>query len=154
MITVMMETNGAAPPLDRHELAACLENMLRATDQYPSGVELVCVRDAAMAGLNEECMRCPGPTNILAFPARNPAGVPENGMVENPAALLMKEESPLLGSLVLSIDTLRREARLYGQESTAYCRRLLAHGLAHVLGYDHGPEMDAVCLRMLEGDAV
>jgi ssRNA-specific RNase YbeY (16S rRNA maturation enzyme) len=39
------------------------------------------------------------------------------------------------------VDTLEREAFLYGQEATAYCIRLLAHGLAHLAGRDHGPAM-------------
>jgi probable rRNA maturation factor len=54
--------------------------------------------------------------------------------------------------LALSVDAVRREAWLYGRDPAEYCRRLLAHGLAHVLGYDHGPAMDALAARMLDCD--
>ncbi len=136
MIAVSPHPSLAFLPLDRRELAACLGRMLRRLGPPWSAttwsLELACVHDADMIRLNSACMGCPGPTNMLAFPS---GGTPPD----------------TLGSLVLSADTLRREARLYGQEPEAYCRRLLAHGLAHLLGYDHGPDMDTVCDRMLEG---
>lgn len=46
-----------------------------------------------------------------------------------------------LGSLVLSINTLEREARLFGQNPHEHAIRLLAHGLVHLLGFDHGEHM-------------
>ncbi len=53
------------------------------------------------------------------------------------------EDAPChLGWLVLSLDTWRRECLLYGQEPVEHALRLLAHGLGHLAGYDHGPEMD------------
>ena len=138
-------------PLDRHELAACLDTMLRrvAPDMGASGrvgnLELICLRDADLARLNADCLGCHGPTNILAWPPGRAAtvGFPEEA----------ESEENTLGTLVLSADAVRREARLYGQDLAAYCRRLLAHGLAHVLGHSHGPGMDALCARMLDSCA-
>ena len=46
-----------------------------------------------------------------------------------------------LGTLVLSVDTLERECILYGQTQDEHATHLLAHGLAHLLGYDHGETM-------------
>jgi probable rRNA maturation factor len=122
-----------------------MEIMLRAAlDTHSPGripdLELICLRDAAIARLNADCLGCAGPTNILAWP---PARTGAIGFSEG-------TEQATLGTIVLSVDAVRREARLYGQDPAAYCRRLLAHGLAHVLGYDHGPGMDALCARMLE----
>ncbi len=119
--------NCARLPLDSHELADRLERMLRRLG-VTADVELECVRDGEIMRLNREHMACPGPTNILSFPAG---------------------EADFLGSLALSADCLDREARLYAQPADAYCLKLLAHGLAHLLGHDHGPAMDAVCAAML-----
>ena len=47
------------------------------------------------------------------------------------------------------VDTLHRETLLYGQDPEEHCLRLLAHGLGHLAGYDHGPEMDELCSEML-----
>ena len=51
----------------------------------------------------------------------------------------------LPGILLLSLDTLARECLLYGQEPAEHALRLLAHGMGHLAGLDHGPAMDRVC---------
>ncbi|XPV77969.1 MAG: rRNA maturation RNAse YbeY [Desulfovibrio sp.] len=48
------------------------------------------------------------------------------------------------GELVLSVNTLERETFLYSQRPAEHLSRLLAHGLLHLAGYDHGVEMDAL----------
>lgn len=105
-------------------------------------VELRLVRDGEMAALNARHLGCAGPTNVLAFPESAPP-------VE-----VSDEAFGLLGSLVLSVDAVHREALLYGQDEGEHCLRLLAHGLAHVLGYDHGPVMERLCARLLRACAV
>ena len=87
-----------------------------------AGVDLYLVNDAAMALANAEHLGSTGPTNVLSFP-----GAP--GMA---------------GTLLLSLDTLERECLLYGQPPVNHLLRLLAHGMGHLAGLDHGPEMDAL----------
>jgi hypothetical protein len=53
-----------------------------------------------------------------------------------------------LGWLALGLHTLYREAALYGRRPADHCLSLLAHGLAHLLGHDHGKRMDRVCCAM------
>ena len=93
-------------------------------------VELALMHDTEIAALNASYLCCAGPTNILSFPA--------------------SPEDAGLGGLALGLETWRREARLYGQEAEEHARRLLAHGLAHLLGYDHGWAMDDCCAFLLE----
>jgi probable rRNA maturation factor len=89
-------------------------------------MELVLVPDGAMEELNRKHLHLPGPTNILSFPAG--------------------KDFP--GSLVLAPETMRRECFLYGQNPQEHVLRLLAHGLAHLLGREHGPEMDRLTALM------
>jgi metalloprotein, YbeY/UPF0054 family len=128
MIDVFGDANLALMPLDRHELTACIAEMLERAGAAGASVELECMHDARMGALNAEHMGGVGPTNILSFPSG---------------------DGGFLGSLALSVDCLRREAMVYGQEPAGYCKQLLAHGLAHLMGYDHGPDMDALCAVML-----
>ncbi|WP_435375461.1 rRNA maturation RNase YbeY [Bilophila wadsworthia] len=101
-------------------------------------IGFVLVRDAGMADYNLRYMGCHGPTNVLSFPIDEQIAGPED------------EDVPVqLGSLVFSVDTLHRETLLYGQDPEEHCLRLLAHGLGHLAGYDHGPEMDELCSEML-----
>ncbi len=110
-------------PVELGRLRRAAATMLEAAGVRDGSVELCLVRDAGSAALNERWLGCTGPTNVLAFPGDEPA----------------------IGSLVLSVDAVHREALLYGRDEADHCLRLLAHGLAHLAGYDHGPEMDRLC---------
>ena len=130
---------GAAfTPLHWRQMKTALEAMLevspdaalRAAEelQGPAEVELFLLDDAAIAGANARHLGCSGPTNILSFP----------GGADAP------------GVLLLSLDTLRRECLLYGQDPAEHAVRLLAHGMGHLSGLDHGPAMDALCERYMD----
>ncbi len=116
-------------PFSRPEIRAALTAMLAALGHPDRGLELRLTGDAPVEELNRRWMATPGPTNILSFPS------PDNNS---------------LGSLVLSTHACLREAQLYGQNPGDHCLRLLTHGLTHLLGLDHGPDMDAACEKALE----
>lgn len=87
-------------------------------------LSLTLVGDRAMARLNRETFGRRGPTNVIAFPLDDP---PTPG---GPPALL--------GEVVISLQTTRRQAQEFGwpwQELLAF---FLIHGILHLLGYDHG----------------
>ena len=121
-------------PLGRRELERKLESMLETAFSGTVELDLLLVRDAEMAVYNKAYMGCSGPTNILSFPLDE--------------QFCDTDTVTSLGSLILSVDMLHREARLYGQHVAMHCIRLLAHGLGHLAGFDHGPEMDTFCLTM------
>ena len=114
-------------PFSRRELYHLLQGMLDVQDgidagEAISGLELYLVDDAMISEANAAYMGCPGPTNILSFPGG----------------------ADLAGTLLLSLDTLERECVLYGQRREEHCIRLLAHGLAHLRGLEHGVLHDHV----------
>lgn len=113
-------------PLARRELLALVDTLLAVLGLTCCRLSLTLVDDAGVAALNAKFLRCPGPTNILSFPEGDPE-CPEE-----------------LGALFLSVETLAREAFLYGQDPREHLARLLAHGILHLAGHDHGPEMDAL----------
>lgn len=98
------------------------------TEPGEMGIQLIVAGDGDIAAVNLRNLGCSGPTNILSFPG---------GEGE-------------IGTLFLSADTLERECVLYGQNVTVHARRLLAHGMGHILGFDHGPEMDEFCAYLEE----
>lgn len=111
--------------LDRRRLRQALEGMQRevaARGYAVPALTLHLVDDGDMARCNRRHMGCVGPTNVLSFPG----------------------DASLPGQLVLSLPTWQRECLLYGQEGREHLLRLLAHGMAHLAGLDHGPEMDAL----------
>ena len=124
-------------PLDRRQQRAALAAMLAAAEHadvpvVPPAVELHLLDDASLSAANRRCMGCQGPTNVLSFP----------GGCDSP------------GTLLFSLDTLRRECLLYGQEAAEHALRLLAHGMAHLCGLDHGAQMDAVSQYFMDAAAI
>lgn len=131
-------------PFSDSELQVLARAMLDAAGFSGFHAELSILDDAAMAVLHEQAFGCAGPTNILSFSAREGGG-PVAGHSGSVHEGEMEGEDCFLGWLALSADTLLRESFLYGQSLERHCIRLLAHGLAHLAGYDHGPEMDSLC---------
>ncbi|SOB58081.1 Endoribonuclease YbeY [Pseudodesulfovibrio profundus] len=120
-------------PLSRQEFREVLEVILEALGLEDHELEIRLVDDAEIARLNKEFMGCTGPTNVLSFPAADD----DDEMV----IVSDDEESMQLGSLALSVDALGRETDLYGQEPVLHLSRLLAHGILHLAGHDHGDLM-------------
>ncbi|TMQ09988.1 MAG: rRNA maturation RNase YbeY [Deltaproteobacteria bacterium] len=108
----------------RRRLAAELARMIRAAARHDGRpdyeVSLRLVDDAQIRALNRGYRGHDRPTDVLAFAQR-----------EGPAAAL---HAALLGDIVISVDTARRQARrgLYRE-----LLHLASHGLCHLLGYDH-----------------
>jgi probable rRNA maturation factor len=84
---------------------------------------LVLVDDTAMATLNRIYRGVAAPTDVLAFP-----------MLEGQ----FRHISPaLLGDVVISTETARRQALAAGGELRGELACLLVHGILHLVGYDH-----------------
>lgn len=116
-------------PLAATELRTVMTTLCEAAGHPYAEVELNLVDDAEVAELNASFLGCHGPTNVLSFPSGEAtAGTGSNGPVK-------------LGWLALSLETLHREALLYQQDITEHAIRLLAHGVLHLAGYDHGDTM-------------
>ncbi len=107
-------------------------------DCHEKELSVLFTDDSRMAELNHRYLGRTGPTNVLAFPMADTASsvdaVPEF-------------ETPLLGDIVISVDTAQREAAASGETLTAAVDRLLIHGLLHLLGHDHEVS-EADALRM------
>lgn len=138
-------------PLSRSELGALAAMLLDALGLTGRTFELQLVDDREIARLNREFLGCTGPTNILSFPAHGDAdatGDGAGGEVGEPG------DQAFLGELALSVDALARETDLYGQAPLEHLARLLAHGLLHLAGFDHGEVMfdmtDAAVDRALD----
>jgi metalloprotein, YbeY/UPF0054 family len=140
-VRVIRETRlDPAFPLSRREFAEVFDVVAEALGLSGRGVEIKLVDDREIARLNQEFMGCPGPTNILSFPAEPPSAEGS----ESESGFHVSDMDGYLGELALSVDALSREAALYGQLPVEHLARLLAHGMLHLAGYDHGREMDAL----------
>lgn len=117
-------------PYQNTVLVKILTSMCRVLEQLhydmPNELSLYLVDDTMIGRANTTFMNCTGPTNILSFPGTK----------------------DLSGTLLLSVETYLRECVLYGQDCAEYLIRLLAHGICHVAGLDHGVVMDGLSGRL------
>lgn len=59
-------------------------------------------------------------------------------------------QGPVAGDVVISLDTLGRNARREGQSLETELKRLLIHGMLHLQGLDHPEGEDSEMLRVQE----
>jgi probable rRNA maturation factor len=103
---------------------------LAALGREDAELSILVVGDAAIRRLNRAWREEDHATDVLSFPAA-PGG-------------------PLLGDVVVSLDTAARAARGAGRPLASELDRYLAHGILHLLGHDHGRPAEA--RRMAEAE--
>lgn len=97
--------------------------MLRALTLDTAELSLLICDDRVMRRINLEHRRIDRSTDVLAFALRE--GLP------------MVSVTDALGDVVISWPTARRQARDHGWSAEREVCLLLAHGLLHLLGFDH-----------------
>lgn len=103
-------------------LVATAKKLLVAAGEPASSLSLTLVDDATIQRLNREHRGKDKPTDVLSF-----------SLVENGSASAER----LLGDVVISIETARRQAADYDAPLQDELYRLLIHGILHVVGHDH-----------------
>jgi rRNA maturation RNase YbeY len=121
-VPVLVAMRGRRVPALARRLARTARRCLRALGLDGAELSLVLVSDPVMHELNRSWRGKNRPTDVLAFSQREGAGAAPDG---------------LLGDVVISVDTARRQAAALGHSLAAEGDRLLVHGLLHLLGYDH-----------------
>ena len=91
---------------------------------FPDGeISILLVDDPQIEKLNLKYLSRKGPTNVIAFAMR-----------EGEFSHLTPH---LLGDVVISTDTVAKEAQSSGVSLERRFDELLVHGILHLLGYDH-----------------
>jgi probable rRNA maturation factor len=120
-------------------LRAQADRMLAHLGLEAAELSVTLVSDEAIQELNRTHRGMDKPTDVLAFP-----------LGEAPAPDLPH----LLGDVVISLPTAARQARSRKRPLLPEARFLLAHGLLHLIGYDHATRaqkrrMDAATRRLV-----
>ncbi len=87
-----------------------------------SELSILITGDDQIHELNRQYLNRDKPTNVLSFP-----------MSADPDEI----ETGMLGDIVISVDTAKREASEMGITLHQRICELLIHGLLHLMGYDH-----------------
>lgn len=101
--------------------------------QKDAELTLRVVNAAESTALNKTYRHKQGPTNVLSFPFEAPPEV----------------DSRLLGDIVICAPVVLREAVSQDKTPEAHWAHMVAHGVLHLLGYDHD-ETQAEAMESLE----
>jgi probable rRNA maturation factor len=116
-------------------------------------LSLMLVDDGRIRVLNRDFRGKDESTDVLSFPqlddatddvqpgrgrARRRRARPRPGCIGGRAGAAGDSRPPLLlGDIVISVDTARRQSHALGVATAVRIRTFLIHGLLHLLGYDH-----------------
>jgi probable rRNA maturation factor len=112
--------------------------MLSALELPGAELSVLLTDDEGIRELNREHRSKDKPTDVLAFPMDESVPDPRG----------------ILGDVVISLDTAQRQAQARRRPLIEEVRFLLAHGLLHLVGYDHAEpsekrEMVAMTRRLV-----
>ena len=122
--------------LSRRRVLADARALLAALRREDAELSIALVRDGEGAVLNRRWRGRPGATDVLSF-----------SLLEGAHA---RHRGALLGDVVIAVGVATRQAREQGHPLAAECRRLLIHGVLHLLGYDHARPAEARAMRAKE----
>ncbi len=133
-------------PLPSDELRHLAGVVLEAEGYAPgTEVTVLAVDDDQMAEYNRRFLSRTGPTDVLAFPLEEL----EPGRVPAPSA----GGPPLnLGDVVIAPSYIRRQAEARSVPYEDELSLMVAHGILHLLGYDHGDDAQAEVMERREGE--
>jgi probable rRNA maturation factor len=109
-------------------------------------LSLTLINDRAMARLNRATFGRRGSTNVISFPldveqARTPVqlrpGTTDAHTSDTSPEVSADAPPALLGEVVISLETTRRQAEESGWPWHELLDFYLIHGVLHLLGYDH-----------------
>jgi len=129
--------NESGVAVDEAALASLARHVLDGLRVHPlAELSVLLVDEAAMADLHQRWLGEPGPTDVLAFPMDELRPPPPGGSQGEHAADSSASQA-LLGDVVLCPQVAVEQARKAEHGVQDELHLLCAHGILHLLGYDH-----------------
>ena len=121
-----------------------LKKLLQKKVELGASISLVC--DAQMKKINLQFRGKNKPTNVLSF-----ASLDEKLLRKKGIEFFAKPRCNLfLGDIVISFETVKKEAVAQNKTFKNHLTHLLVHGILHLIGYDHEEEKMAQEMENLE----
>ncbi|HVU01632.1 MAG TPA: rRNA maturation RNase YbeY [Polyangiaceae bacterium] len=130
MAVIVVRDARNAPRLDARVVKRRAERMLAELGEAGAELSVLLTDDERIHELNARHRRKDKPTDVLSFPMDAGDGEASRG----PKTRLPVR---LLGDVVISLPTAARQARERRKPLLAEVTDLLAHGMLHLVGYDH-----------------
>jgi probable rRNA maturation factor len=133
-------------PVDAHSLRAFAESVVAAEGYAPdTELAVILVGPEQMAEYNQRFMERTGPTDVLAFPL--------DDLIAGKVPPRFRDDPPVvLGDVFLCPSEIAKRAAGEGIPFDDFMHLLLAHGILHLLGYDHEDDDTADAMERREDE--
>jgi probable rRNA maturation factor len=126
---ILVQTNaGRIAQLRKSAVKYLLDSLLEVTGNKGKSLSLVSIGRNQMVHLNRQYRRKNKATDVLSFPGH--------------------EE--YIGEIYICPDVLQSKTRDRDLLMDKLCRKLIVHGFAHLMGYDHETYLDYLKMRKIE----
>ncbi len=115
---VSVQADGVRAPVARARIAAAAATVLRSEKATAALLSITLLSRRAIAAMNRAHLGHAGPTDVISFSFRDPAGA-------------------VIGDIYLCPEVAATNAREHGVRVRDEVLRLVVHGTLHVLGHDH-----------------
>jgi len=122
--------------IDKKKIKKRAEVAMKVMGEEDAELSLLFVDDSYIRKLNLMYRSINSKTDVLAFSMREGDGISKN--------------SPILGDVVISTETAKREAKKRNMSIEREISLYLAHGILHLLGYDDKKARDKKRMRTKE----
>ncbi len=137
MIIEILDETGELGAVYKREIKKISASVLKHMDSpKDSELSLSFIKDEKMRELNRTYRNIDRTTDVLSFPQGEGPG------------------TTLLGDVVISLDTAERNSRRYGVEREEEIKKLIVHGILHLLGYDHKKKKEREEMRDKENEVM
>ena len=111
--------------------------------QDPCEVSVLLTNDARIHELNRDYRGQDKPTDVLSF-----------ALEEDDTIILPPGFPRMLGDVIVSLDTVKRQAAKHGKGVPDECAWALCHGVLHLLGFDHQTDEQETEMRAKEREVL
>ena len=131
MIAISITNGQKTLPVDRRRVRRAVRAILGDAGIAEARVSVAVVDDPTIAGLHQQFLNDPEPTDVLSF--------------------LLERAPPVLeGEVVVSADTAKASAPRYGCTATEELLRYVIHGTLHLVGYEDSTPRKRAIMRKRE----
>jgi rRNA maturation RNase YbeY len=136
---VRMQSRVRRVTIDQARVDRLARAILSDVGETAADLGILFVGDQQMRGLNRRYRGKDRTTDVLAFAMRE--AVAPHGSTGSPSRVQSRDAArrtpDMLGDVVISVPTARRQAKEAGRSLEEELAWLLVHGILHLCGYDH-----------------
>jgi probable rRNA maturation factor len=138
-------SNDSGIEIDELDLISLSDFVVNNLHVHPSAeLSVLITGEARMSQLHLQWMDLDGPTDVLSFPMDEVR--PDSWSGD------LSEDAPVLGDLVLCPTIAATQAAAAGHSTGDELMLLTAHGMLHLLGYDHAQPAEELEMFALQAD--